>query len=57
MTDRNPFVYVTVSSTDRPGWADSFLLDREKDPAAEIEKRYRNIKIDRIQICETTKPG
>lgn len=50
-------VYVAVSSTDRPGWADSFLLERDKDPDEEIKVRYPAINITKIQICETSRPG
>jgi hypothetical protein len=50
-------VYVTVSSEERPWWADSFLLERDHDPNETAKERYPEIKNIKVQVCEVTKLG
>jgi hypothetical protein len=51
------YVYIAVSSKDKTGWADSFLLARDKDPEAEVKTRFPGLANIKIQVCEPTRIG
>jgi len=49
------YIYIAVTSDDRPGWADSFLLPRDRDPDEAVREKYPETNHVKIQTCKPTR--
>lgn len=49
------FVYVAVSSPDRPGWTDFFFLERDRDAVTAAQEKFPDLKNVKVQVSDMTR--